>query len=74
MSAAAVSPFCVILSALRLAGFLLMLAGWAIVLAALALLLSLPSRTCFVLAGVAIELVGFFLAARSHLYSRSPKQ
>ncbi len=64
----------VILIALRLAGFLLMPAGWVIVVTALMLLVSLPSRTCFVLAGVAIELLGLFLAARSHLSSRGAKR
>jgi len=58
----------------RLAGFLLMLAGWLIVLAALALLVSLPSRTCFVLAGVGVEFVGLFIAARSHLVLRGSKE
>jgi|GEM_PF-566425 len=65
--------FRVILMALRLAGFLLMLAGWVISLAALALLASLPSRTCFVLAGIGIELLGFVFAARSHLHPRGAK-
>ena len=51
-----------------------MLAGWLIVLAALALLVSLPSRTCFVLAGVGVEFVGLFIAARSHLVLRGSKE
>ncbi|MGA8030282.1 MAG: hypothetical protein WB992_24325 [Bryobacteraceae bacterium] len=58
---------------MRLAGFLLMLAGWVIALAAIALLASLPSRTCFVLAGMGIELLGLVFAARSHVRSRGAK-
>ncbi|MBV9156456.1 MAG: hypothetical protein JO097_09345 [Acidobacteriaceae bacterium] len=59
---------------MRLAGFLLMPTGWAIVLAALMLLTSLPSRTCFVIAGMGIEMLGLILAARSHLLSRGAKR
>ena len=51
---------------MRLAGFLLLLAGWAIVLAALALLPSAVPRVVFLAAGVAVELLGFVLVARSH--------
>jgi len=56
---------------LRIAGFLLMLAGWMLVLAALVMLVSLPSRTGFVLAGVAVEILGFVLIARAHLPSKA---
>jgi len=51
---------------MRLAGFFLLLAGWVIVLAALALLPSAMFRVVFVAAGVAVELLGFALLARSH--------
>jgi len=51
---------------MRLAGFLLMLAGWALVLTALAVLASAAPRTSFVLAGFAVEILGFILAARAH--------
>jgi len=51
---------------MRLAGLFLLLAGWAIVLAALALLPSTLPRVVFVAAGVAVELLGFALVARSH--------
>jgi cytochrome c biogenesis protein CcdA len=56
---------------LKVAGFLLMFAGWVLVLAALAMLRSLESRTVFVLAGMAVELLGIVLAARAHLSVRS---
>ncbi len=44
-----------------------MLAGWLLVLASVVLLHSLESRTAFVCAGLLVELLGFVLAARSHL-------
>ena len=52
---------------MKLAGFLLLVAGWGIVVAALAILPSASARTGFVLAGVAVELLGLVLAIRSHL-------
>ena len=48
------------------AGFLLLVAGWAIVVAALLLLPSAPSRAAFVLAGIAVQVLGLVLAVRSH--------
>ncbi len=51
---------------MRVAGFLLLLAGWIIALAAVVLLQSAPPRTVFVLAGIAIEVLGLALVARSH--------
>jgi hypothetical protein len=52
---------------MKLAGSLLLLAGWAIVVSSLPLLPSLRMRAAFVLAGMAVELVGLSLVARSHL-------
>jgi len=57
---------------MKLAGFLLRLAGWVIVLTALALLPSAPPRVVFVAAGVAVELLGFALFARS--YAAHPRE
>ena len=51
---------------MKLAAFFLLLAGWVIVLAALALLPSALPRAVFVAAGVAVEVLGFVLVARSH--------
>lgn len=48
------------------AGFFLLVAGWAIVVAALLLLPSTPSRVAFVLAGIAVQVLGLVLAVRSH--------
>ena len=52
---------------MKVAGFLLLVAGWGIVVAALGLLPSASARAVFVLAGVAVELLGLTLAARSHI-------
>ena len=51
----------------RLIGFLLLLAGWGIVLAAIGKLTADGPRAAFVLAGVAVELLGLGLVGRSHL-------
>ena len=48
------------------AGFLLLVAGWAIVAAALLLLPSAPPRVAFVLAGIAVQVLGLVLVVRSH--------
>jgi hypothetical protein len=55
----------------KLVGFLLLVAGWAIVVSALALLHSSGPRAVFVLAGVAVELLGLGLAVRSQLVLES---
>ena len=55
---------------MKLAGFLLLIAGWWIVLAALALLRTAPAQTGFVLAGIAVELLGLVFAFRAHLVPR----
>ena len=51
---------------MKLSAFLLLAAGWAIVVAALFLLPSPPSRMLFVLAGIAVQILGLILAIRSH--------
>lgn len=55
---------------MKLLSFFLLLSGWGIVLAALALLSSPPPRTAFVLAGVAVELLGLLLVLRCHVIPR----
>jgi membrane-bound ClpP family serine protease len=55
----------------RLAGFLLLVSGWVLVAAALLLLTALTPRAAFVLAGVAVEILGFALVARAHLPSKA---
>jgi hypothetical protein len=52
---------------MKLAGILFLLAGWAIVLSALDLLRSNAALIAFVLAGVAVELIGLFFLFRCHL-------
>jgi hypothetical protein len=52
---------------MKFTGILLLAAGWAIVVAAVALLPSAGARTAFVLAGIAVELLGLGLAVRAHL-------
>ena len=52
---------------MKLAGILFLLAGWAIILSALDLLRSSTALIAFVLAGVAVELIGLFFLFRSHL-------
>lgn len=51
---------------MKLSGFLLLLAGWAIVVAALVLLPAAGSRVAFVLAGVAVQILGLVLTVRAH--------
>lgn len=52
---------------MKLAGFLLLVAGWVIVLSAVVLLHSAAAQTIFVLAGIAVELLGLSLVVRAHL-------
>jgi hypothetical protein len=51
---------------MKLGGFLLLISGWSIVLAALALLhgSALPA---FIVAGLAVEILGLALFAKSHI-------
>lgn len=56
---------------MKVAGFLLLLAGWGLVLTALAMLAKSGPRAAFVLAGLAVEVLGVVLAARAHL---TPKE
>jgi hypothetical protein len=58
---------------MKVLGFLLLLAGWFLVLAAIVLFASPPLRVAFVLAGIAVEVLGLILAFRSHLNPREEK-
>jgi hypothetical protein len=58
---------------MKFVGFLLLLTGCLLVLAAIALLASPPARAGFVLAGVAVEVLGLTLVIRSHLILREDK-
>jgi hypothetical protein len=59
---------------MKLAGFLLLLAGWVIVLSTLVLLHSAPAQTTFLLAGIAVELLGLTLVVRAHLVLGEAKE
>ena len=52
---------------MRPIGFLLLLAGWFLGLAALEMLNAATSRAIFVLAGMAIEILGLMLVFRANL-------
>ena len=62
------------LRSMRVAGLLLLVAGWAIVLAAFVMLGAAAPRAAFVAAGVAIEILGLGLVARSHVSPRESKR
>jgi uncharacterized membrane-anchored protein len=51
---------------LRAIGCLLMVSGWLIVMAAMVLLTRLPERFGFVLAGLAVEVLGLLLLAQRY--------
>ena len=51
---------------MKLAGFLLLIAGWVIVVTAIALLHSLGARLGFLMAGLAVQILGLVLVVRSH--------
>lgn len=58
---------------MRASGFFLLVSGWGIVPAAFSLLHGPGPRAGFVLAGVALELLGFVLIVRSHGFTRRKK-
>jgi hypothetical protein len=59
---------------MKVGGFLMLLAGWFLVLAAIVLLPSPAMRAAFILAGVAVEVLGLILAFRSQLIPREEKR
>ncbi len=58
---------------MRPVGFLLLIAGWGLVLAAIGMLASNGPRTAFVVAGIAVQVLGLVLVVRSHLLAREEK-
>ncbi len=52
---------------MKIASLLLLLAGWGIVLAAIVLLSPSQPKAGFVLAGIAVQLLGLVLLFRSNL-------
>lgn len=59
---------------MKLLGFLLLASGWFLALAAIVLFPAVGARGAFVAAGLAVELLGLFLAFRSHLIPREEKE
>jgi hypothetical protein len=59
---------------MKAVGFLMLLAGWLLVLVAIVLFASPTLQAAFVLAGVAVELLGLVLVFRSHLIPREEKR
>jgi hypothetical protein len=55
---------------MKLASMMLLLSGWVIVVAAIALLKTATSQGGFLVAGVAVELLGLVLAFRAHQIRR----
>jgi hypothetical protein len=51
---------------MKLGGFLLLLSGWGIVVAALTLLHG-GALSAFIVAGLAVEILGLALVAKSHI-------
>ena len=51
---------------MKLLGLLLLISGWGVVMAALKMLHGTPV-SIFILAGVAVEILGFVLVAKAHL-------
>ena len=59
---------------MKFVGFLLLLSGWFLVLASIVLLASATMRGGFVLAGVAVQIVGLTLVIRAHLTLRDERR
>jgi hypothetical protein len=59
---------------MKFTGFLLLLTGWFLVLAAIVLLPRQGSRAAFMLAGIAVELLGLVLVARTYLLESEVSQ
>ena len=59
---------------MKFLGFLLLVAGWFLVLASIVLLGKPGARGAFVVAGIAVEVLGLVLVFRSHLIPREEKR
>jgi hypothetical protein len=64
---AAFDSFIINATAMKFIGFLLLLTGWVIALSAIVMLPRPGARAAFMLAGVAVELLGLALVTREHL-------
>jgi hypothetical protein len=59
---------------MKLAGFLLLLAGGLISATAIAILAARPAMTGFLLAGIAVELIGLALVFRAHIPPKEARE
>ena len=59
---------------MKIAGFFLLVAGWLLVVASLIMLHTMGAQTAFILAGLAVEVLGLVLAVRSHLAPRPDRR
>ncbi len=59
---------------MKLAGCLLLISGWLIVLAALVMLPEFAMRAAFVIAGIAVEIIGLGLIARGQVNEQRQEQ
>jgi len=55
---------------MKLAGLMLLVSGWIIVVAAIALLQTVTAQGGFLVAGMAVELLGLIVVFRAHLIRR----
>lgn len=59
---------------MKFTGFLLLLMGWFLVLAAIVLLPRQGARAAFMLAGIAVELLGLVLVTRTYMQENEVAQ
>ena len=59
---------------MNIAGMLLLVSGWIIVVAAIAMLKTPTAQGGFLVAGMAVELLGLILAFRAHLIRRGAER
>ena len=59
---------------MKSAGFLLLLAGGVICATAIAILAARPAMTGFLLAGIAVELIGLALVFRAHIPPKEARE
>ena len=58
---------------MRIAGFFLLVAGWVIVITALFLLRSQTAMAAFVVAGIAVQVLGLIFAIHWHRVAESER-
>ncbi len=58
---------------MKIVGFFLLIAGGFLVITALVMLPTVNARNMFVVAGMAVQILGFVLVVRSHLPKEEPR-